>query len=227
MKRPWSWTASVYTTALVATDCIDSSNAMPARCVNRSPISAVRRSILISTQVLLRGGTREMKRVSLMAIVVAAITLPRFGQASDPFEQKLGSDRQIIQALNRLTFGPRPGDVEEVRRVGLAKWMEQQLHPDQIAENPVLEERLTPLKSLRMPVSEVVSTYSPDRNMGTMVMMMEPPFAAINRLPQSVRSKIMNGTAEERTAALDAMDPELRSKILAALPENVVEYTPK
>jgi hypothetical protein len=167
-----------------------------------------------------------MKRAFLIAIAVSAIVLPRFGYATDPFEQKLTPDRQIVQALNRLTFGPRPGDVEKVRRIGLAKWMEQQLHPNQIAENPVLEERLTPLKSLRMPISEVVSKYSPDPNTG-MMMMIEPPFAVINRLPQSVRFKIMNGTAEERTAALDAMDPELRGKLLAALPQNVVEYTPK
>jgi uncharacterized protein (DUF1800 family) len=168
-----------------------------------------------------------MKRILSIAIAITAITLPRFGQATDPFEQRLSSDRQIVQALNRLTFGPHPGDIEEVRRIGLAKWIQQQLHPEQIAENPVLEKRLTSLKSLRMPISEVVSTYAPDRNMGTMMMMMEPPFAVINRLPQSVRNKIMNGTAEERTAALDAMDPEVRSKVLAALPDNVVEYTPK
>lgn len=167
-----------------------------------------------------------MNRVLSIAIVVAAIIPPRFGQASGPFEQKLSPDRQIVQALNRLTFGPRAGDIEEVRRIGLAKWMEQQLHPDQIAENAVLEERLKPLHSLRMPISEVVSSYSPDQNMG-MMMMMEPPFAVLNKLPQSVRSKIMNGTAEERTAALDAMDPELRNKVLAALPPNVAEYTPK
>jgi uncharacterized protein (DUF1800 family) len=167
-----------------------------------------------------------MKRVFAIAIAVAAMTLPRFGQASDPFQQKLDSDRQIVQALNRLTFGPRPGDIEEVRRAGLAKWMEQQLHPDQITENPVLEKRLTPLKSLAMPVSEVISTYSQNRNMATMVMM-ESPFAVMNRLPAQVRSKIMNGTAEERTAALDAMDPDVRSKLLATLPENIVEYTPK
>src|SRR5436190_9360064 len=157
-----------------------------------------------------------MKRGFLIFTAIAAMILPRFGHATDPFEQKLTPDRQIVQALNRLTFGPRPGDVEEVRRIGLAKWMEQQLHPNQIAENPVLEERLTPLKSLRLPISEVVSKYSPDQNMGTM-MLMESPFAVINRLPQSVRFKIMNGTAEERTAALDAMDPELRGKLLAAL----------
>src|SRR2546423_3705788 len=110
-----------------------------------------------------------MKRVFFTAVASAAIILPRFGQAADAFEQKLAPDRQIVQALNRLTFGPRPGDAEEVRRVGLAKWMEQQLHPDQVAENPVLAERLAPLKSLRLPISEVVSKYSPDQNSMMMV----------------------------------------------------------
>lgn len=51
-----------------------------------------------------------MKRAFSIAIAVAAIILPRSGQTTDPFEQKLSPDRQIIQALNRLTFGPRPGD---------------------------------------------------------------------------------------------------------------------
>lgn len=167
-----------------------------------------------------------MKRALSIAVALAAVNLPRSSQASGPFEQKLSPDRQIIHALNRLTFGPRPGDVEEVRRIGLARWIEQQLHPGQIAENPVLGQRLAPLESLRMPVSEVVAKYSPDQNMGMMVMI-ERPFAVINGLPQGVRSKIMNGTAEERTAALDAMDPALRARLLAALPENVAEYTPK
>ena len=166
-----------------------------------------------------------MKRVISIAVALAAAILPRSGRAADPFQRKLSPDLQIVQALNRLTFGPRPGDVENVRRIGLARWIEQQLHPDQIPENPALVQPLAPLETLRMPVSEVLAKYSPDQNMG--VMMMEPPFMVINRLPQSVRSKVMNGTAEDRTAALDAMDPELRAKVLAALPENVAAYTPK
>jgi uncharacterized protein (DUF1800 family) len=167
-----------------------------------------------------------MRRVFFIAIAIEAVILLRFGQATDPFQQKLKPDRQIVHALNRLTFGPRPGEIEEVRQIGLGKWMEQQLHPDQIAENPVLEERLAPLQSLRIPLSEVVAKYTPDQNMG-MMMTFDSPFAVINKMPQSQRTKIMNGTAEERTAALDAMDPELRGKVLAALPENVVQYTPK
>jgi uncharacterized protein (DUF1800 family) len=168
-----------------------------------------------------------MKRLLSIAVTLAAILiLPRFGRTADPFAQKLSPDRQIVQALNRLTFGPRLGDVEEVRRIGLARWIEQQLHPDQIAENPVLEQRLAHLKSLKLPVSEVVAQYSPNQD-AAMMMLMEGPFAVINRLPQSLRFKIMQGTAEERTAALDAMDPELRSKVLAGLPDNVADHTPK
>ena len=167
-----------------------------------------------------------MKRVFSVAVAVAALIFPRSGQPADPFEQKLSPDRQIVQALNRLTFGPRPGDVEEVRRIGLTRWIEQQLHPGQIAENPVLDERLKPLETLRMPISEVAAKYSPAQNMAMMALT-EPPFMVINRLPQSVRTKVMNGTAEERTAALDAMDPDLRAKVLGAAPDNVMEHTPK
>jgi len=165
-----------------------------------------------------------MKRVVSIAVAFAAVILPRPGRAADPSERKLSPDLQIVQALNRLTFGPRPGDLETVRRIGLAKWIEQQLHPDQIPENPVLAERLKPLETLRLPVSEVIAKYSPDQNMG---MMIESPFMAINKLPQAVRAKVFNGAAEDRTAALDAMDPELRARVLAALPENIAAYTPK
>jgi len=44
-----------------------------------------------------------------------------------------GDDR-ILHALNRFTFGPRPGDLEAVRKMGLDKWFDQQLHPETIAE---------------------------------------------------------------------------------------------
>jgi uncharacterized protein (DUF1800 family) len=167
-----------------------------------------------------------MKRVISVAAALAAIVLPRSGHSADPFAQKLSPDRQIIHALNRLTFGPRPGDVEEVRRIGLAKWIAQQLHPEQVPENPVLEQRLSALETLPMPIPEVVAKYSPDQNM-QMAMILEGPFAAINTLPPQVRNKVMNGTAEERTAALDAMEPAMRTKVLAALPPNVIQYTPK
>src|SRR4051812_46620020 len=47
----------------------------------------------------------------------------------------LPADQQIIQAINRLTFGPRPGDVAKVRAIGLDKWIDLQLHPDKINDD--------------------------------------------------------------------------------------------
>src|SRR3954471_10917801 len=49
--------------------------------------------------------------------------------------RELPADQQIIQALSRLTFGARPGDVQKVRSVGLDKWIDQQLHPDKINDD--------------------------------------------------------------------------------------------
>src|SRR5713226_8919215 len=42
---------------------------------------------------------------------------------------ELSEDEAILHALNRLGYGPRPGDIERVRRIGLERWIEQQLHP--------------------------------------------------------------------------------------------------
>jgi len=66
------------------------------------------------------------------------------------FGKKLNKDEQLLHTLDRLTFGPRPGDVAVVKKLGVKKWIELQLHPEQIPENPELERRLEPLESLRM-----------------------------------------------------------------------------
>jgi uncharacterized protein (DUF1800 family) len=47
---------------------------------------------------------------------------------------ELQGDARILHALNRFTFGPKPGDVGAVRAMGLEKWLDQQLHPASIAE---------------------------------------------------------------------------------------------
>ena len=85
-----------------------------------------------------------MKRLVLTIATAGLLitSIPHLGSASGPFDQRLSQDQQIVQALNRLTFGPRAGDVDEVRRLGVAKWIELQLRPEQIPENPVLEAKL-------------------------------------------------------------------------------------
>jgi uncharacterized protein (DUF1800 family) len=163
-------------------------------------------------------------KLTIAAIGIAAV-FPPSGHATDPFDQRLTPDQQVVHALNRLTFGPRPDDAEEVRRVGLTKWIELQLHPERTTENPALQDKLKPLESLRMSLPDVIAKYTPQQNMGMAVV--QNPFEVMNKLPPADRNKLMNGAAEDRTAVLDAMDPEMRNRVLAALPPNVIAYTPK
>ena len=79
------------------------------------------------------------------------------------FFAKMPKDRKILHGLNRLTFGPRPQDVTTVKRIGLKKWIDRQLHPDSIPRNPVLEAKLEPLDSLQMSSAEMSVNYpAPD-----------------------------------------------------------------
>src|SRR5713101_505882 len=98
-----------------------------------------------------------------VVLLVAAIPAlsAKAGKKDGLFRAKLSSDQKIIHALNRLTLGPRPGDFEQVRRMGLKKWMDLELHPERIEENPALEAKLQPLDSLRMNTVELAQHYPP------------------------------------------------------------------
>jgi uncharacterized protein (DUF1800 family) len=68
--------------------------------------------------------------------------------------------KRALHALNRLAFGPRPGDVEKVSAMGVDKWIDQQLHPDKIDDHN-LEARLEPFRTLRMNTREIVENFPP------------------------------------------------------------------
>ncbi|HEY4361219.1 MAG TPA: DUF1800 family protein [Bryobacteraceae bacterium] len=168
-----------------------------------------------------------MKRLVLTFATTALLLTGAalLGHASGAFDQRLSPDRQIVQTLNRLTFGARPGDVEEVHRVGVAKWIQLQLHPDQIAENPVLDAKLKPLESLRMNLPELVKDYTPQNNVNMMIQQIIQPLNAL--LSNDDMRKVQIGTAEERTAVLKALDPDKRRQVLATLSPAVLEHTPE
>jgi hypothetical protein len=71
-----------------------------------------------------------MKKFAISIMLVAGMAA---FSTETPFSQPLSKDQEVLHALNRLTFGPRPGDVEAVRKMGLKKWIDQQLHPERIA----------------------------------------------------------------------------------------------
>jgi uncharacterized protein (DUF1800 family) len=58
----------------------------------------------------------------------------RPNNAPNSVSVQLRGDDRILHALNRFTFGPRTGDLEAVRKMGLDQWFDEQLRPAAIDE---------------------------------------------------------------------------------------------
>jgi len=71
---------------------------------------------------------------------------------------ELTEDEAILHALNRLAYGPRPGDVERVKKIGLANWIEQQLNPHSINDS-AMEARLENYPTLKMSSAKLMAGY--------------------------------------------------------------------
>src|SRR3989442_8104115 len=71
---------------------------------------------------------------------------------------ELTPNEAILHALNRMAYGPRPGEVERIRQMGLAKWIDQQLNPNSI-DDKAMEARLQDYPTLRMSTAKLMDEY--------------------------------------------------------------------
>jgi len=77
-----------------------------------------------------------------------------------PKLKQIQGDERILHALDRLAFGPRPGELEEVKAIGLDAWITQQLHPATI-DDFALEERLEQFPAMRLSEEELTRRFPP------------------------------------------------------------------
>jgi len=179
-----------------------------------------------------------------LALAAAALLTADSGADYSQFNQPLSKDQEILHALNRLTFGPRPGDVEAVRKLGLKKWIDLQLHPERVAENPELAERLRPLESLTMTPVEIATNYPPPQVLRAMSRGLVPrptdPEARQRAELQMQRLKakqagkddpqVKEGNADRlqkpmRLQILDTADPvERRRLVVEQAPQQALSY---
>jgi hypothetical protein len=69
--------------------------------------------------------------------------------------------RRALYALNRLTFGPRPGEVDKVLAKGVDSWIEDQLHPESI-DDGALGAHLSAYHALTLRPQELAQTFPTD-----------------------------------------------------------------
>jgi uncharacterized protein (DUF1800 family) len=98
--------------------------------------------------------------LTLAATGVLALPLPAGDIAArqDAALTEATDARAVAHVLNRLGFGPRPGDVERVQRIGLAAYIEEQLHPERI-DDSALQARLATFETLSLSTRDLMERY--------------------------------------------------------------------
>ena len=74
--------------------------------------------------------------------------------------RELNEEEAILHALNRLGYGARPGQVEQIRQTGLEHWIQAQLHPENFGD-PVVDARLAQFPALGLSEAALLDQYPP------------------------------------------------------------------
>ncbi|HEY9684007.1 MAG TPA: DUF1800 domain-containing protein [Oculatellaceae cyanobacterium] len=95
-----------------------------------------------------------MKRLYSLAAIASILTASTFGFASRA--ENNSDDDRVLHAINRLTFGPAPGDIERVKAMGVKAFIDQQLNPSSIPESPAVLAVESNTPSARSNVTELL-----------------------------------------------------------------------
>jgi uncharacterized protein (DUF1800 family) len=71
------------------------------------------------------------------------------------------NEQKALHLLDRLGYGPRPGDLERVTAMGPERYIEEQLEPERIAQPPELRQRLAALDTAGLSAAELFRRYGP------------------------------------------------------------------
>ncbi len=108
---------------------------------------------------------RGMAWAAAAGLLCVGMTAPAgFAAAPVPNRAKaaqttvLTPEQKTLHALDRLTFGPRPGDRAAVNRMGLEAWFQQQLHPERVAD-AALDARLAQYPAMQLDPTQLVAAF--------------------------------------------------------------------
>lgn len=76
------------------------------------------------------------------------------------FSGQLNDEQKILHLLNRAGFGARPGDIEKIRKIGIDRYIDQQLHPEELSDT-LLSPPLARLNTQQMTIGEIFTNYGP------------------------------------------------------------------
>ncbi len=164
-----------------------------------------------------------MKCLQAGVAALLLLVLPAGIYAKKKSAHALDDQKRALHAIDRLSFGPRPGDVHAVTAMGVDKWIDLQLHPERI-DDSALQSRLSAYRTLQMSTREMVLAFPPNpiakEVMEGKLAMPRDPYrraiyvSAIDRVEQKQEQK-QTATTSPNAAATNAKPVDLTQRQLA------------
>jgi uncharacterized protein (DUF1800 family) len=142
----------------------------------------------------------------------ASASMP--ASASTSQSQELLPDEQVQQALNRLTFGARPGDAEKVRSMGVDKWIDSQLHPERI-DDVKTDQLLAQYSVFNMKTSDIVRDYNVVQQLQRQVKRTDAKDSTMNKAETRQEILAQNPQLAEAARKAQQLTGEVQSAKLA------------
>lgn len=133
-------------------------------------------------------------------ILLSAIQATSAASAAPP---QLSGQAAAAHVLNRLAYGPAPGDIERVAQMGVARYIDSQLYPETLELPAALSERLAGLDAVQRSSGEMLGEFLAVRDM------VKDETEDAKAMRREVLARINNQTAEARIARAVASPRQL------------------
>ncbi|HWW04970.1 DUF1800 domain-containing protein [Collimonas sp.] len=100
-------------------------------------------------------------RPRLLSIALLLTCVAALDANAQTEQAPLNDAEKALHVLNRLAYGPRPGDVDAVRHIGVKRYIEQQLNPDSLPMPPELTDKLSALSTYQLTSTQLYQQYGP------------------------------------------------------------------
>ncbi len=105
----------------------------------------------------------RLQRCVLNGLLALGLMAPAFGASTT-------ADPKVLHFINRLSFGPTPGEVQRVQTMGIERYIQEQLSPETIPQPPALTQQLASFQTLNMTPSQLFEEYGPTKELKQMLL---------------------------------------------------------
>jgi uncharacterized protein (DUF1800 family) len=159
-----------------------------------SPAGRLARAIIVLTASIVAVGCSASAGVP--GVTTRHLRLP---SAREVALREQTADQQVQHVLNRVAFGPRPGDVQAVRAMGVDVWVARQLEPDHI-DDGMMDTFLGRFPTLGKDGEQLLAQFPPP---GQLAIQLAARQQAMNSASMSA-SAIVSGTPASPRPAVNA-----------------------